>query len=299
MRPVSISSTAFTPFMALLGLGLPGCGAPTNPGANEPSFELVNQTERPSVFNSHVYGSFAVAAGAGVIRSGPANFPGHPKSGPGTCIDGMWYNPQGKPTSGSLIKPHPHCFSAGAAVEVVLEPLTACYTGKQDLIVENEEPMPPAEPAEEPKPGLCAELPKAVKGAIHTLLLLSETGIANRLLVDAIDFSAETSPDRTDGTGTVTAYAIDASTLGTTNRRVGTLRFDLSQYNSVTSSYLHLSDAAGCSIDEQIESPCLDKVITAVYNPLPASEGGIGPVDLSVEGFLWITPANSPYNYTD
>jgi hypothetical protein len=40
-------------------------------------------------------------------------------------------------------------------------------------------------------------------------------------------------------------------------------------------------------------------VITAVYNPLPADLGGIGPLDTAVEGFLWVTPASSPYNYTD
>ena len=292
----------------VLLVGLLGCSDPaTNQGAVDPNFELVNPAERTVEFNSHVYGSFAVAAGGGVIRSGPANFPGKPNSGPGTCVDGLWYNAQGTATSGSLAKSHPHCFSAGATIEVVLEPITACYTGAQEAVT-----LPPAEeipkegeavpPKEEEatKPGVCPT-PLPIKGGVRTVLTLSTLVIKGfALLVDAVDFKESMlGSDRTDGQGVVTAYAIDASTLGTTNKRVGTLRFDLAQYSSATTSYLHLLQQPGCDIDELIESPCLDKVITAVYNPLPPEQGGIGPLDTSVEGFLWVTPASSPYNYTD
>jgi hypothetical protein len=284
-----------------------GCSeSATDPRSPDPSFELVDPAQRTQQFNSHVYGSFAVAAG-GVIRSGPANFPGKPSSGPGFCVDGLWYNAQGKATSGSLTKPHPHCFSASATIEVVLEPITACYTGAQEAATEPpaEEAPKEAEPApakeeEATKPGVCAT-PIAPKGGVRTVLTLSTLTIKGfSLLVDAVDLKDPTfGPDHTEGLGIVTAYAIDASTLGTTNKRVGTLRFDLSQYSSSTTSYLHLLKQPGCDIDGLIESPCLDKVITAVYNPLPPEQGGIGPLDTAVEGFLWVTPASSPYNYTD
>jgi hypothetical protein len=283
--------------LPLLVMGLLGCSDSTmNPGAVDPDFELVNPFERTSVFNSHVYGSFAVSAG-GVIRTGPANFPGRPNSGPGTCFDGLWYNAQGKATSGSLTKPHPHCFSASATIEVVLEPITSCYTGAQEA----ELPLPEGEKElVETKPGVCP-IPVPPKFGARTVLTLSALIIKGvPQLVDAVDFDTRSlESDRTEGQGIVTAYAIDASTLGTTNKRVGTLRFDLSQYSSTTTSYLHLLKQPGCDIDELIESPCLDKVITAVYNPLPADLGGIGPLDTAVEGFLWVTPASSPYNYTD
>ena len=287
----------------------------------DPSFELVNPTERIQGINAHVYGSFAVAAGGGVILSGTANFPGHPPAGPGTCDNGLWINAQGKRTSGSATKPHPHCFSKTAAIEVVLEPISACYSGAQDAVVDPAQPPaeeptgaePAAEPAGEapaepadpaaPKPGSGCKGVKAVKGGTVTQLAIRYPGGTKPALWDeasvtSTDYKDNTSvPDETSGTGIITAYAIDAATLGTTNKRVGTLKFDLSQYSNKI-AYLHLNDAAGCAIDETIESPCLNLPIKATYNPLPAPDG-LGPTDFSVEGFLWVTPANSPYNYTD
>lgn len=295
------------PWPALAGVLLLACA--DAPVAPRPSHELVDPAARATSYNAHVYGSFAVAAGGGVITSGPANFPGHPPAGPGTCVNGKWYNAQSKGTSGTLAKPHPHCFSPGATIEVVLEPITACYTGAQDAVAE--EPAVPAGEAEAPAE---AEVPKedpkeppaegcakkaAVKGGTLTYLLLTGVNALEEASVTGIDFKDELIPDETEGLGAITAYAIDAATLGTTNQRVGTLRLDLTQYNSETVSYVHLNDTPGCDIDEQIESPCLDKVVTAIYNPLPAEQGGIGPSDRAVEGFLWVTPADSPYNYTD
>ena len=43
-------------------------------------------------------------------------------------MDGKWYNAQNKGTSGTLTKPHPHCIGASAAIEVVLEPISSCFT---------------------------------------------------------------------------------------------------------------------------------------------------------------------------
>ena len=275
---------------------------PAEPLANE----LVNPDERLGTVNSHVYGSFSVAAGGGVIMSGPANFPGKPKAGPGTCDQGLWINAQGKRTSGSVTKPHPHCFSPVATIEVVLEPISACYSGAQDALPVEELPADLAEPAEPSKelaePSSCAKV-AAVKGATLTVLTIRNQALAedgttlwDPATVHAVDFR-ETAPDNTTGKGVIVGYGIDAATLGTTNHRVGTLRIDLSQYASQTTALIHLNDAAGCDIDEQIESPCLNRVITATYNPLPV--GGLGPTDASVEGFLWVMPASSPYNYTE
>ena len=296
--------------LTVLLVGAAACSdTPTAP-PDRPSFELVNPGERMSTVNSHVYGSFSVAAGGGVITSGPANFPGHPPAGPGTCVNGKWLNPQGKGTSGTLAKPHPHCFSPAAAIEVVLEPITACYTGAQDAVSTGggEVPADPAAPAEPGKvpAGKGCQAVKATKGATTTYLTLRKeasdvdgTLLWSEAYVQAVDYTAAETPDSTVGAGMITGYAIDASTLGTTNKRVGTLRINLSQYNSETTAYIHLNDAPGCKVDESIESPCLDNVIMAIYNPLPAAQGGIGPADKAVEGFLWVTPADSPYNYTE
>jgi hypothetical protein len=102
----------------------------------------------------------------------------------------------------------------------------------------------------------------------------------------------------TGATGIVTGYAIDATTLGTTNHRVGTLTLDLAQYNKLGFDvFAGGADQDGnCVLDATITSPCLNKVITAKYNPLPEPDG-LGPTDFSVEGFLWLEPADSPYNY--
>ena len=284
---------------ALAALALACSDAPTTP---RPAFELVDPGLRLAQVNAHVYGSFSVAAGGGAIRSGPANFPGHPKSGPGTCQDGLWINAQGKPTSGSLTKPHPHCFAPSAAIEVVLEPISACYGGVQDKV---EQPAPPAgeeapaeaEPAPPPTKGCPAG--KAVKNATTAFLNLTNQTDGSGTIDGTTYKGPEFGTDFTDGLGTIMGYAIEASTLGTTNKRVGTLTIDLAQYTNEGENYLHFNGEPGCNMDETIESPCFNKVITARYNPLPAAQGGIGPVDFATEGFLWVTPASSPYNYTE
>jgi hypothetical protein len=290
---------------ALAALALACSDAPTTP---RPGFELVDPGLRVTTVNAHVYGSFSVAAGGGVIRSGPANFPGRPKGGPGTCQDGLWINAQGKPTSGSLAKPHPHCFSPSAAIEVVLEPISACYGGVQDKV---EEPAPPAEGEEAPaEPAPAAEPPKpgagvtckqkaTKKGATVAILILTNEADGNGTVEGTSYDAPELGTSNTQGFGTIVGYAIEASTLGTTNKRVGTLTIDLGQYTNEAENYLHFNGQPGCNVDETIESPCFNKVITARYNPLPAAQGGIGPVDFATEGFLWVMPADSPYNYTE
>jgi hypothetical protein len=99
---------------------------------------------------------------------------------------------------------------------------------------------------------------------------------------------------------TIAAYAIDATTLGTTNKRVGTLRIDFSQYVSSTTDYFDNATGTGSCVvgATTVGYPCLNKTITATYNPLPAPNG-LGPEDLNVEGFLWIQPGSSPFNYSD
>jgi hypothetical protein len=267
-------------------LVLTACGErPSDPSA--PSLELTNPARRmPSTaINAHAYGSFRVGVGAGgstIITSGPANFPGHPPAGPGSCVDGRWFNPQGKPTTGSLTKPHPHCIQPAAAIEVVLEPISTCFAGP--LI----------------KTATCAK--KAVKGYTVAFAWLGESDDGTE---DAIvegwqpsDPANALTPPRTVGSGTITGYAIDAATLGTTNTRVGTLTLNLLDYNSESLNLMDADGTDGCVLDATILAPCLNRVISARYNPLPAP-AGIGPTDFAVEGFLWFTPADQPYNYGD
>jgi hypothetical protein len=248
----------------------------------DPSFELVDIGSRldPSQVNAHAYGSFRVDGGKGtaaVITSGPANFPGKPKSGPGTCVDGLWYNSNGKPTSGSLTKPHPHCIRSAAAIEVVLEPISVCYNGF-------------------PEPAVACKRPANTRFFTHTAVNFDVLGAR----VTGFAPTSASGVPKTEGLLSITAYAIDATTLGTTNHRVGTLTIDLTQYNSPEANYLALDENGNptCSVDPAQPSPCINKVISAKYNPLPPPNG-LGPTDFSVSGFLWLTPASSPYNYLD
>jgi hypothetical protein len=261
----------------------------TTSSSSRPADDLANEVVDvgtrvdPRAVNAHVYGSFRVDGGGGtpgVITGGPANFPGSPSSGPGTCVDGQWYNSQGKATSGSLVRPHPHCIRPAAAMEVVLEPLSACFSGF---------------------PGNTIPCPAVVADKNYTSLTAFLGGGTSSFAVQGFEPRIPgTVMPKSDGAGSVTAYAIDATTLGTTNRRVGTLTFDLAQYNSTTENYLP-ADADGnptCTVDPAQASPCLNKVISAVYNPLPAPDG-LGPTDFTVAGYLWLRQALGPYNYSD
>ena len=247
--------------------------------------EMVDVGSRmdPRMVNAHAYGSFRVDGGGStpaVITSGTANFPGAPKSGPGTCVDGLWYNSQGKATSGNLSKPHPHCIKPSAAIEVVMEPLSACFGAFASGIL----PCPA----------------KAADKNYNISLTFFGNSTSDFIVRGFEPRTVGTVLPKSDGVGTITAYAIDATTLGSGNRRVGTLTFDLAQYNSATENYLPV-DADGnptCTVDPAQASPCLNKVISATYNPLPAPDG-LGPTDLTVAGYLWLTPALSPYNYSD
>jgi hypothetical protein len=260
---------------------LAACSEPTSePGS--PQFELVDPAHRldAASVNAHVYGSFRVGVGSGastVITSGPANFPKHPPAGSGTCVDGRWLNPQGRPTSGTLAKPHPHCLQAALSVEVVLEPISACFS---------------------PTTTGCKR--KAVKsytaGAAVLGTVDDETTSAVLEGWQPLDPSNPDTPPLTSGAGTITGYAIDAATLGTTNRRVGTIRIDLAAFNSDSVNLLDVDGSDGCSIDSTILAPFLNRVITARYDPLPVPDG-IGRVDYAIEGFLWFAPASAPYNY--
>jgi hypothetical protein len=258
--------------------------APT-PTALDPvdhtAHEVVPVEDRlsPDNINAHAYGSFRVDGGTGtpaVITSGPANFPGKPKGGPGTCVNGLWYNSNGKPTSGSLTKPHPHCIRPAAAIELVLEPISACYTGFEN----------PAIPC---------------KGAADNKGFSFMTATFDNRSAKVTGAQSKTAdPSNTVGVFTMTAYAIDATTLGTTNKRVGTLTIDLTQYTSAEENFFKFDEDGNpiCSVDPAQPSPCINKVISAKYNPLPPPNG-LGPTDFSVSGFLWVTPASSPYNYSD
>jgi hypothetical protein len=257
------------PFAAVVAFA--ACGEQEPFGPERPQFELVNEDERIAAadVNAHVYGSFALQftetvgapASWGVIRSGPANFPGNPKNA-GTCDNGLWINAQGKRTSGSMDRPHPHCVGEiegdeqQVTVHVVLEPISAQYR---------------------------------TFGSAGKELRLGKEGS------DWLSASLTGGGDHSRGEGIVVAYAIDASTLGTTNRRVGTLTFNLDQYHKNNIDYFETD----CTVGEDETAPrCLDLLITATYAPLAV--GGVGQATEeggSVTGFLYWSPATAPFNY--
>jgi hypothetical protein len=229
-----------------------------------PSLELVNEAERldATMVNAHVYGTFALTFGdpGGVITSGPANFPGNPPGGPGTCEDGLWINSRGKPTAGSLDHPHPHCVRSSSTIKVVLEPISAAIRD----------------------PNRACAMGTACDFLYFSLAKGTPvTGVQSLVAKDG-------GPLGTDGFGTIFAYAIDAVTLGGSNTRVGVIKFTLEEYDDPAANLF-----AECSLDAGVFG-CLRKVITASYTPLAV--GGIGSPTL-VTGFLWWAPATSPYNY--
>lgn len=228
-----------------------------------PEFELVDPRQRidPSLINAHTYGSFVLSFEAGpvTIRSGPANFPGNPPGGPGTCEDGLWINARGKPTAGSFDHPHPHCITSGSAMVVVLEPISSH--------------------AWNPREG-CKE------GSLCHFIYFSDP---------RLDLGVEFTPGikgtgaQTVGDGVIVGYAIDARSLNGANVRVGTLTVDLNQYDRAD------RDQFGtCALDDSNTYECLPQVVYAAYEPLAV--GGIG-TSQKVPGFLWWSPASVPYNY--
>jgi hypothetical protein len=272
---------AFLPLMGALALG--ACSDAAGPSA--PRFELVDTEIRVASadVNAHVYGSFSIqiTGQPGVIGFGDAaNFPGNPKNA-GTCgladgtDTGVWYNPQNRRTSGSESRPHPHCVSTegGASMLIVLEPISA----ENGNIGENDE----------------------------FLRFTAREGQGVGFNYDGVRITG--GGRNTDAQGVLEAYAIDASTLGTTNQRVGILTIYLEQFildgtNLFTES---------CTITGVAGSPrCLDTVIMADYKPLDAPDG-VGtaitstkdanglPVSGGVSGFLYWSSATSPFNYSD
>lgn len=256
----------------------------------------IGQRIEPEYVNAHVYGSFRVNAetagdgSASVIMSGPANFPGHPAAGPGTCDAGRWINASGKGTAGSVEKPHPHCLKSTATMEVVLEPISACFTA-----------------FDKPLAGVCREAALPPPGVVLTRLVVGvEVVEGDKPFVRSVGLNGESntvvkfgeSGHRTyasKGLTTIIGYAIDASTLGTTNRRVGTLSIDLLDFASLDQNLLP-GNALECSLDDTLLQPCINRVVSATYNPLPAPEG-VGSPDTVVEGFLWLSYVKTPYNY--
>ena len=246
-----------------------------------PNTELTDPGLRldAAIVNSHLYGSFLIRLPAGVITvitSGPANFPGHPPTGPGTCDNGTWINAQGKRIAGSLSKPHPNCIRSSSAVAIVLEPISACYTGFGPW-------------------GECGVALPAPAGGDAVGLIISE-GPLDDINVYSLKYGSFPVTYSTTGYGILLGYAIDAATLGTTNRRIGTLTIDMAQFDSPSTGYLDIDGSLACEMDATIVAPCLNLVISAEYAPLPTPDG-IGTPQ-TVAGFLWIAPASAPYNYS-
>jgi hypothetical protein len=92
----------------------------------------------------------------------------------------------------------------------------------------------------------------------------------------------------TNGFGVVIGYAIDEATIGTTNVRVGRITFDLAQYDADGENL-----SSNCEMEDNGTYPCLNRVISALYEPLTEGAGEKG----LVTGFLWWAPAATPYNY--
>ncbi|HSJ62487.1 MAG TPA: hypothetical protein VK922_01155 [Gemmatimonadaceae bacterium] len=247
------------------------------------SFELTDATRRIDAddVNAWVFGSFTVAiagsAGPRVLgMNGPeaANFPGIGVFYGGHCVEGLWYNPKGKPTSGSVARPHPHCveYAAGEAMTIVLEPISAAF----------------AEPG---------------SSGGHVLKLGKDEGCGtgDDLKVQFVRAgpSASGYPNSdTRGCGIVEAYGLDVATIATTKTRVGTFAFDLNQYdtgNGIASltDLFDLSCGGNVVLGGLTVSGCLGKEINATFTPTS------GPTQ-NVTGYLyWEMSARTNAFYND
>lgn len=239
---------------------LAGCGTTDAPMAVRTSAELYDATKRVAVndINARVYGTFAIEFGSEggyeVILSGEANFPGKPKGGPGWCDNGLWINSQGKRTAGSLDHPHPHCVRTGDGTEAVTVVL-------EPISVRH----------------------NIAGGSGNENIEFAATDADG--LVSRVGGGGN---PHTEAQGTIVAYAIDIAT----NKRVGLLTIDLSQYAHASLNYFD----SDCTIDGESYARCLNKVILADYAPL-AGPDGVGEATADVSGFLYWTPASEPFNY--
>lgn len=278
------------PIAAVVALIAACSDTPTTLVPGIPDLELVDvgQRVKDNKVNAHVYGTFSLQFGGGeaklVGRTGPGINPGNGKTS-GSCVEGLWYNPQGKPTAGSYTKPHPHCVEevSGEMIQVVLEPISVEWGN----------------------PG----------NSDNEFLRFGEDEIAGEMhvkWVGAGQGNCKPNPNRppcppieetghTHGEGIITAYAIDASTLNTTPKRVGILTFDLKSFTKKdgnlfkTECTVNEVTINGSNTPELIR--CLPHIFEARYEPLPV--GGVGEETDKVEGFLYWVNATTPFNYSD
>ena len=248
---------------------------------SDANFELVDKTIRvdASQVNAHVCGTFTVTVPGtpgyvlgmeGVVAG---RVPGNSKP-LGTCDTGMWFNPQTKKTAGSESKPHPHCFVPGTEdLEIVLEPISVAWGN-------------PGQSDNEFLRFTSGEDGAKVKfvGAGNSDPTGNGNGNGNN--------DSETK-SHTKGDGVIEAYAILASTLGTTNQRVGIITIDLATEFTKQDGNMFSSD---CTFGTDAVR-CLPEIITASYRPLTV--GGLGLAADAVTGQLWWAAADKPFNYSD
>jgi hypothetical protein len=266
------------PIAATVALIAACSDTPTGLAPGAPDLELVDAGQRVKTtkVNAHVYGTFSLTVGDGeakiVGRTGPAIFPGNSKNS-GSCVEGLWYNPQGKPTSGSYTKPHPHCVEevSGEMIQVVLEPISVEW--------------------------------KVVGNPGNEFLIFGSDG-GDAIEVKYVGGSncppnnknCTPVPGHTKGEGIIRAYAIDASTINTTPKRVGILTIDLAGFDKPDGNLFETD----CTMNEvtingdTVLIKCLPHEILADYEPL-----GVGVSTTGVPGSLYWVKATTPFNYSD
>jgi hypothetical protein len=132
------------PVAALVAVGVVACtDAPGLLAPEGPNRELVDESLRIDHDDAthFVYAFFAYEPDGGVGTVLTGGEPGNPPPGIvpgnqkhlGTCHDGKWHNPAGRPTTGTAANPHPFCYVPAAdGYTVVLERIAAVYEEKVD-----------------------------------------------------------------------------------------------------------------------------------------------------------------------
>jgi hypothetical protein len=249
MKGVVIMIGRVVVLAVVVALAVPAChDAPTGLAPGDASFQLVDESIRVMGANVTVHGTF-VAEVSGQVQTRvlgsekdehgnfvpePANFPARGEAQRGTCVGGRWHNPQGRPTSGSLTNPHPHCVEVvqGEALNVVLETIDAEYRERNGgaskfLILSNEEPDDPrCDPQDEPGP-------------------VTYVGNGGK------------------GCGSILAWGVREGTA----ERVGLFEIDLAQF------FYAPPDLFDCTLGSGAESGCLNHLVAATYRHGPDGSG--------------------------
>jgi hypothetical protein len=208
-----------------------------------PQFELTDPYAIVSRVDAMVSGSFSIpvydtpAGGgnpSGRVADNRTHVPDHAR---GECEDGVWYNPQGRKTSGSSERPHPHC------VGLITEPGDPVLV--RTIILEP----------------ISVKINSSTSNNNYQVYFAESIKIGEES-VDTLKVQQRHTQNDVVGVGTMEAWAVDMAT----DVKVGRVTINLStQY---TQNGLLVALPADCG-DFGVFSKCFNKTVVFAYTPEP------------------------------